>query len=318
MKFGVFDQYTPRVSNEQGFGTDVIEDNVYTEVEPGTAHLVGDTTPLGIVSTPSSTLFRDLSVVSNEAMLMGNISKYFSRKADSLSVSIQEGFKYLTTYNYDPMETLHPAQLDNFTSTIDFLDHESMKVPQPNGMKGELLPVTAMLLYHAKVMQKVLTDVIRPAATRFGHYLTVPFDRAERRDFEYGIHIGEDRDRLIAEESKHFTSNRSSTTTLGKVFNSFSDFVTAERNMLEVSSLVNAGGTDDVKKAVMALTQTASALVRRMSEDSKITTSNEFAKMVSDQLTEVGRWVEWYAAQMTRIIETNNVLYEIEKEILKL
>lgn len=274
--------------------------------------------PLQVDDTPSNQLFEELGTISNEAMGMGNISKYFGRKADTLSVSIQEGFKYLTTYNYDPMETLHPKQLQSFVTGIDFFDHESMKVPQPNGLKGELLPVTAMLLEHAKVMSKVLNEVIRPATSRFGHYLSVPFDRAERRDFEFGISIGVDRIKLIEDEAKLYTGNRTSNTTLGAVFNSFADLVSAERNMQEVNALVHGGGTTEIKKAVQALVQTSGALIRRIGEDRNITASNEFAKMISEQLSEAGRWVEWYAAQMTRIIEVNNVLYEIEEEVLKL
>lgn len=309
MKLGIFDQYATRPSNE----------NIEDEWGPTpTAEPTGDTEPLGIDDTPSNQLFKDLYTVANEAMDMGNISKYFGRKVDSLSVSIQEGFKYLTTYNYEPMETLHPAQLAMFTDSLDFLDHSDLKVPQPNGLKGEILPLTALLVEHAKVMQLVLTNVIRPATSRFGHYLTVPFDRAERRDFEFGINISADRDRLIQAESKFFAGGRAAQTTLGQVFNSFSDFVEAERNMQTVNTLLSGGGTDEMKKAVQALAQTSSALVRRMAEERKVTTSNEFAKMVGEQLAEVGRWVEWYAGQMTRIIETNNVLFDIEKEILKI
>lgn len=274
--------------------------------------------PLVVEDTPSNQLFVDLGTISNEAMSMGNISKYFGRKADSLSVSIQEGFKYLTTYNYDPMETLHPNQLASFTTGLDFHEHESMKVSQPNGLKGEILPVTSMLREHAKLMVKVVNEVIRPATSRFGHYLSVPFDRAERRDFEFGINIGADLIKLVDAESKFYTGNRASGTTLGSVFNSFSDFVSAERNMQEVNALVHGGSTDEIKKAVQALIQTSNALIRRIGEDRNIGTSNEFAKMIADQLTDVGRWVEWYAAQMTRIIEVNNVLYAIEEQILDL
>ena len=304
MKFGIFDQYAPRPSNE----------NIEDEWGPSAQSTAE---PLQIDDSPSNQLFRELGTISNEAMMMGNITKYFGRKVDGLSVSLQEGFKYLTTYNYDPMETLHPSNVATFTSSLDFLEHDSLAIAQPNGLKGEILPLTAMLVDHAKVMQKVLTEVIRPATSRFGHYLTVPFDRAERRDFEFGVHISDDRERLVSEEGKYFTGNRAAQTTLGKVFNSFTDFVEAERNMQHINTMLNGGGTEEVKKAVNALSQTASALIRRMSED-KVSSSNEFAKMVADQLSEVGRWVEWYAAQMTRIIETNNVLYEIEKAILKL
>lgn len=313
MKFGIFDQV-----NKTTTGHAVSNENIEDEwgLPPAAAETTAE--PLNISDTPDNRLFQDLDTISQEAMMMGNISNYFGRKVDSLSVSIQEGFKYLTTYNYDPMETLHPAQLETFVASLDFLEHDSVKVPQPNGLKGEILPLTAMLLEHARVMDQVLNEVIRPATTRFGHYLSIPFDRAERRDFEYGISISADREKLIKAESTMWTGNRTAQTTLGKVFNSFSDFVAAERNMLEVNAIVKGGSTVEMKKAVNALSQTATALIRRISEEKKVATSNEFAKMIGEQLAEVGRWTEWYAAQMTRIIETNNVLYEIEKEILSL
>lgn len=298
MKLGIFDEVNKIISKE---------DFDVSELEP-----------LQVNDSPSNQLFEDLGTISTESMMMGNISKYFGRKVDSLSVSIQEGFKYLTTYNYDPMETLHPTQLATFTSSLQFHEHEDLKVSQPNGLKGEILPLTALLVEHAKVMDKVLNEVIRPATSRFGHYLSVPFDRAERRDFEFGISISSDRIKLIEAESKFYTGNRAAQTTLGKAFNSFADFVEAERNMQTVSQLIHGGSTDEIKKSVQALVQTANALIRRISEDRSTGTSNEFAKMIGEQLSEAGRWVEWYAAQMTRIIETNNVLYEIEQSILDL
>lgn len=308
MKFGILSQYVTKVSIE-----DIID-----QENPSDEALPVNDVPLQIDDSPSNQLFEDLGTISNEAMSMGNISKYFGRKTDALSVSIQEGFKYLTTYNYDPMETLHPNQIASFTTGLDFFEHEDLKIPQPNGLKDEILPLTVRLIEHARIMAQVVNEVIRPATSRFGHYLSIPFDRAERRDFEFGITLPVDRLALIEEESKLYLGNRISTTTLGKAFNSFSDFVTAERNMQVVNQLVHGGATGDIKKSVQALVQTASALVRRIGEERTTTTSNEFAKMIGDQLAEAARWVEWYSAQMTRIIETNNVLYEIEKTLLKL
>jgi hypothetical protein len=301
MNFGIF--ATPAKPS--------VEDFDVSELEPTVQ-------PLEVDDGPSNALFEQLGTISTEAMMMGNISKYFGRKVDSLNVSIQEGFKYLTTYNYDPMETLHPNQLQSIVNGLDYFEVESLKISQPNGLKGEILPLTAMLVDHAKVMTLVLDEVIRPATSRFGHYLSLSFDRADRRDFEFGISIGADRMKLLEDESKLYTGTRQSQTTFGKAFNSFADFVSAERNMQTVSQLVHGGATDEIKKAVQALVQTAGALIRRISEERSTTTSNEFAKMISDQLAEAGRWVEWYSAQMTRIIETNNVLYEIEKELLAL
>jgi len=292
------------------------EEIVYDEGAP--AHVNAETETLGVDTQPDNALFKQLRTISTEALSIGNFARYFSRKADSLSIAVQEGFKYLTTYNYDPMETLHPMQMDNYVSTLDFMDHEDLKVPQPTSFKGELLPYTTLLLERAQTMNKVLTNVIQPATTRFGHYLSLPMDRAERRDFEYGINIQDDREKMVKEDAKLFGSNRSSSASLGELFNSFSDFVSAERNMLSVKATLGEGGMDQVKKAVQALTITAGALIRRLGEDTNHKPSTEFVRMISDQLTEVARWVEWYAGQMTRIIETNNALYEVEKSILKL
>lgn len=292
------------------------EEIIYDADAP--AHVNAATAPLLVSDQPDNALFKQLDTISTEALAIGNFARYFSRKADALNIAVQEGFKYLTTYNYEPMETLHPMEMDNFTSTMDFFEHEDVKVPQPVGFKGELLPYTSLLIERAQTMNKVLENVLKPATSRFGHYLSMPMDRAERRDFEFGINIQDDRDKMNKEDAKLFGSNRSAQASLGNLFNSFSDFVEAERNMLTVKATLGEGGMDAVKKSVQALTITAQALIKRLGQDTTHKPSGEFVKMISDQLTEVAKWVEWYAGQMTRIIDTNNAIYEAEKVILTL
>lgn len=273
--------------------------------------------PLNVVQAPDTTLFQELGTVSTEAGFIGNVARYFSRRADSLNIAVREGFKYLTTFTYDPMETLHPGQMVSFVQNLDYMELEDLKVAQPVGFKDKLLPYTASLLDRAKVMDQVLEQVIRPATARFGHYLTTPVDRAERRGFQYGVQIGQSIDELVKADAQFFASSRSSTASFGKLFDSMSDFVGSERNMLEVNTVLKGGVTSDVKNAVNALSLTATALIDRIGKESDIKTSSEFAKMMAEELTEVAKWVEWYAVQMTRIIETNNVLYAIEVELLK-
>lgn len=305
MKSGVFAKHN-KLSLES-----IIED--VAEIEP-----IGDNAvPLTIDTAPDNELFKQLGTIATESFTIGNFARYFTRKSESLSIAVQEGFKYLTTFNYDPMDALHPAEMSNFVSTLDFMDLEDLKVAQPNSLKGDLLSYTALLVVHANTMQKVLDDVIKPATSRFGHYLSLPMDRAERKDFEFGIIIESDRDQLVKEEAKHFGSNRSSSVRLGDLFNSFDDFVTAERNMQTVKSIIGINSTNQVKEAVNALTVTASTLIRRLGEDANNKPSNEFVRMISEQLTEVARWVEWYSAKMTKIIETNNTLAAVEKTLLK-
>lgn len=316
MKLGNISKYIKEagISTESEHYSD--EEIVYDGGAP--AHVNAETAPLMLDDAPDNALFKQLNTIATESFSIGNFARYFSRKAEALNISVQEGFKYLTTYNYDPMETLHPLEMSNFTSTMDFMDHEDVKVPQPVSFKGELLPYTVLLLERAQTMNKVLTNVIQPATSRFGHYLSMPMDRAERRDFEYGINITSDRDKMYQEDAKLFGNNRSAQASLGSLFNSFSDFVEAERNMNAVKATLGEGGMDQVKKAVQALTITAGALIKRLGQDEKNKPSGEFVRMISDQLTEVAKWVEWYSAQMTRVIETNNALYAAEKAILAL
>lgn len=320
MKYGNLSKYIKECgikSAPKSSVEDYIDEEIVTDMT-APAHVNPETEPLGVDTQPDNALFKQLQTISTEALVIGNFARYFSRKAESLNIAVKEGFKYLTTYNYDPMETLHPLQMANYVETLDFMEHEDLTVPQPISFKGELLPYTTLLLERAQVMTKVLTNVIQPATSRFGHYLSLPMDRAERRDFEYGINIQDDREKMTKEDAKLFGSNHSASAKLGNLFNSFSDFVESERNMLAVKAAIGEGGMDSVKKAVQALTITASALINRLGADEKNKPSGEFVKMISEQLTEVAKWVEWYAGQMTRIIETNNVLYAVEKEILKL
>lgn len=313
------------VSNEDsGIGQDDIHydptmNKFYTAGDPAAAEQTPETEVLPIDTTPVDQLFQDMNVVSTEAAIAGNLVNYFSRKADKINVSIREGFKYLTTMNYQPMEQLHPMQLESFVSTLVFEDHEKLKVHQPVGFKGELLPYTTGLLARARVMERVLNQVIRPAASRFGHYLSIPFDRAERRDFECGVMIDLPLEELIKDDAAYFSTTRNSTASLGELFTSFREVVQSEQNMLEVQGILGSGGAStEVKRAVDSLSVVATSLITRLGEDKVNKPSREFAMMIGEQLTEVAKWVEWYAVQMTRIIETNNVLYSIEKDIMKL
>ncbi|ARV76857.1 virion structural protein [Pseudomonas phage Phabio] len=325
MSTSLFKKYGVKISTED---SDIQQDDVHYDPvmnkffsagDPAAAEQTPETEILSIDPTPVTALFDQMEVVSTEAAITGNLVNYFSRKADKINMSIREGFKYITTMNYQPMEQLHPMQLESFLSTLVFDEHESLKVSQPAGFKGELAPYTTGLLARARVMAQVMNDVIRPAASRFGHYLSIPMDRAERRDFEGGIVTDLSIDQLIKDDAQFFAQNRSATASLGSLFGSFREVVEAENNMLAVQAILDGGAaSNEVKRAVDSLSVVATALITRLGEDTKNKPSREFSVMIADQLTEVAKWVEWYAMQMTRIIETNNVLYSIEKELRKL
>lgn len=290
----------------------------FTDGDPAAAEQTPETEALSVDPTPATQLIDDMRVVSNEAAFVGNLQNYFSRKSDKINMSIREGFKYLTTMNYNPMELLHPMQMESFVAGQTFDDNESLKVPQPAGFKGDMMTYTSSLVVRAGIMNRVLSDVLRPAASRFGYYLSMPMETATRSDFEAGILIDVPLEQLVKDEAEFFGSGRGGTASLGELFTSYREFVESEQNMMQVQNILSQGNTSEVKRAVEALSITATALIKRLGEDKQNRPSNEFAKMIGEQLSEVARWVEWYSAQMTRIIETNNCLYAIEKEIRKL
>lgn len=324
MKLSLLEKYGVKISQENIDGTtddihyDPTMNKFFTDGDPAAAEQTPETEALTIDPSPVDQLMNDLTVISNEAAIVGNLQNYFSRKADLININIREGFRYLTTMNYNPMEPLNPMQMESFVSGLVFDEHESLKVDQPTGFKGELLPYTTGLVVRAKVMAQVLDQVIRPAASRFGHYLSVPMDRADRAEFEGGVCFEVPLEELIKEDAQYFAANRQSSASLGKLFTSFREFLESEQNMLTIQGILSGGNTSEVKKAVDALSITATALIKRLGDNKSVRPSNEFASMIGEQLTVVAKWVEWYSVQMTRIIETNNCLYSIEKEIRKI
>lgn len=318
MKKGILSKYAENVSNES-LVSDVVFDSsqnkFFTEGSPQAAEQTEETEALPIEQTPTDNLFDAMNTISTEAGFIGNVSNYFQRKVSNFGIHVRDGFKHLTTWNYDPMLTLNPLSMTGFVTTLDYFEVEKETCPQPAGFKGEILPYTDGLVVRARIMAQIVEKVIKPAAARFGHYITTPIDRAERRTFEYGIDIDQSIDQLVKDDAAYFAANRQVTASFGKLYSSLNDFVLAERNMVEVNTILKGGETSTVKTAVAALSQTATALMERIAKDSEIKTSSEFAKMMADELTEVAKWVEWYAIQMTRIIETNNVLAATEKQL---
>ena len=323
MSNSIINKYAEKVSTEDiqtesNVVFDSSQNKFFTEGDPQAAEQTPETEAIAFDQTPTDKLFDALGTISTEAGYIGNVSNWFARKVSNMGVHIKEGFRYLTTWNYDPLLPLNPLSTSNFVSTLDYLEVEKIIVPQPAGFKGQILPYTVGLVSRAAIMAQVVEKVIKPAAARFGHYLSTPEDRAERRNFQYGIDIDQSIDQLVKADAQFFAANRQATASFGKLYGSMNDFAEAERYMAEVNTILKGGETSTVKNAVEALSQTVTALMERIGKDGDIKTSSEFAKMMSEELTQVAKWVEWYSIQMTRIIETNNVIAATEKQLREL
>ena len=259
--------------------------------------------------SPDQQLFMALDTISTEAAFIGNMGNYFKRKLSHFGMSITEGFNYLTTWNYDPMLPLSPLIVRGAVDTLDYLEVGGLMVQQPNGFKGELLPYTGKLIRRTEIMHRIIDNAIKPLTMRFGHYLANPSERSETRDFQFPVTLGNMLPELIKEDSEHFTNNRQATVKFNKLFSSMSEFVSCIENIHEVSNAVKAGGTEDIKGHVKNLVDTVNALMTDISTNKEHEASKEFTKMLSEELKIAAQWVEWYAVQMTRIIETNNTLH---------
>lgn len=268
-----------------------------------------------LVTNPSLELYKTLESISVEANYIGNVSNYFQRKLINLGISIKSGFEYLTTWNYDPMETLNPSAMSSFVGTLDYLEMGKIIVPQPNGFKGELLPYTARLLQRTELMKEVIDTVIKPATARLGHYLANPVERSETRGFVFGVSTTIRLEDVLKKDREFFASNRQVTVMFNKLYSSLSEFVSCEQNMKETANAVSGGGVDGIRKSIKALVDITNALMSDIADNKLNETSKEFTKLLASELKVVAEWVEWYALTMTRIIETNNVLAETEKQL---
>lgn len=268
-----------------------------------------------LVTNPSLELYKTLESISVEANYIGNVSNYFQRKLINLGINIKSGFEYLTTWNYDPMETLNPSAMSSFVGTLDYLEMGKIIVPQPNGFKGELLPYTARLLQRTELMKEVIDTVIKPATARLGHYLANPVERSETRGFVFGVSTTIRLEDVLKKDREFFASNRQVTVMFNKLYSSLSEFVSCEQNMKETANAVSGGGVDDIRKSIKALVDITNALMSDIADNKLNETSKEFTKLLASELKVVAEWVEWYALTMTRIIETNNALAETEKQL---
>lgn len=264
------------------------------------------------------TLYETLETISNEAQFIGNFVNYFNRKSANFKVGIKDGFNYLTTYNYAPLETLHPQNLKFFlNSGIEYLDLKDFVAVVPFGLRGELLPYTNELVRRVSLMSSVIDVVVKEATSTVASFINDPSLRSERR-FKSNSKINFDLDSIKKEESKYFDATRRAQSKFQEVYNSFNDFITCEENLLTVRKELKEGQLVELKRSIENLCLLTTTLIEQIGKepmDGRDKPSKEFSEFVAAEVTHAAKWTEWYALQMTRIIETNNCLATTEKEL---
>ena len=280
----------------------------------GTNDVISNESAEPKVIDPIKQLYLACESISTEAAEMGNIAGYFARSGANLSMSLKRGFELLTTYNYAPLATLYPANMATIMRTVDYLAIQDQVCPQPRGFSGNLHDYVMGMAPRLTLAVSIQKNVIAPAMTRLGYYVTNAAERGERRDFPGGAADIAQIGKLLAEEAKYFKNDNSPTATFGQLFQSNSDFIKAEVKMVEYGKLLAASPPAAVRTSVEQLVSVAEGLFKSLSSD-RDPASKQLIQTIGNELATVAKWVEWYAVQITRLTETNQVFSQLEKEL---
>lgn len=84
--------------------------------------------------------------------------------------------------------------------------------------------------------------------------------------------------------------------------------------MVEYGKLLAVSPPAAVRTSVDQLVSVAEGLFKSLSSD-RDPASKQLIQTIGNELATVAKWVEWYAVQITRLTETNQVFSQLEKEL---
>lgn len=252
--------------------------------------------------------------ISMEAAEMGSISGWFARMGSNISMAVQRGFELMTTYNWAPLTTLYPSNMNTVMRSRDYMEIQTKPVSQPRGFSGNLHDYVMGLAPRIQLACAIKANVLDPAIQRLGYYVTNPTERGERRDFPGGAADVGQLSKLLAEEAKYFKGGSDATATFGQLFSNNAEFVKAEYQMVDYGKLLAQTPPSAVKASVEQLVAVAQGLFKSLSSE-RDPASKQLIQTIGNELATVAKWVEWYAVQMTRLTETNAVFAQLEREL---
>jgi hypothetical protein len=252
--------------------------------------------------------------ISMEAAEMGSIAGWFARMGSNVSMAVKRGFELMTTYDWAPLTTLYPSNMNTVMRSLDYMEIQSKPVSQPRGFSGNLHDYVIGLAPRIQLACAIKANVIDPAIQRLGHYVTNPGERGDRRDFPGGAADIGQLAKLLAEEAKYFKGGSDATASFGQLFSNNAEFVKAEFQMVEYGKLLAQTPPSAVKASVEQLSAVAQGLFKSLSSE-RDPASKQLIQTIGNELVAVAKWVEWYAVQITRLTETNAVFAQLEREL---
>lgn len=280
----------------------------------GTNEVVSNESIAAPVVDPIRQLYRTCETISTEAAEMGNIAGYFARSGATMAMSLKRGFELLTTYNWAPLTTLYPQNMSTVMRTLDYMVIQEQFCAQPRGFTGNLHDYVMGMAPRILLASQIQQNVIAPAITRLGYYVTNASERGERRDFPGGAADIAQISKLIAEEAKFFGAGNDATAKFGELFSNNAEFVKAEFKMVEYGKLLAVSPPTKVRAAVEQLVAVSEGLFKSLSTE-RDPASKQLIQTIGNELATVAKWVEWYALQITHLTETNQVFAQLEREL---
>ena len=84
--------------------------------------------------------------------------------------------------------------------------------------------------------------------------------------------------------------------------------------MVEYGKMLAVSSPTMVRAAVEQLVAVSEGLFKSLSSE-RDPASKQLIQTIGNELATVAKWVEWYAVQITRLTETNQVFAQLEKEL---
>lgn len=264
---------------------------------------------------PIRQLYIACESISNEAAEMGSIAGWFARSGNNISMAVKRGFELLATYNWAPLATLYPANMAPIMRSLDYMVIQEQICSQPRGFSGNLHDYVMSMAPRILMATTIKQNVIDPAIQRLGYYVTNAKERGERRDFPGGAADIAQIAKLIANEAKFFSAGgNEASATFGQLFSNNAEFVQAEFKMVEYGKMLAVSSPTMVRAAVEQLVAVSEGLFKSLSSE-RDPASKQLIQTIGNELATVAKWVEWYAVQITRLTETNQVFSQLEKEL---
>jgi hypothetical protein len=280
----------------------------------GTNEVVSNESADNVQIDPIRQFYVACESISMEAAEMGAISGWFARMGANVSMSIKRGFELMTTFNWAPLTTLYPSNMNTVMRSLDYMEIQSTPVSMPRGFTGNLHDYVMGMAPRIATAVNVKATVIDPAIKRLGYYVTNPTERGDRRDFPGGAADATQLAKFLADEAKFFKAGNDATTMFGNLFSNNAEFVKAEFQMVEYGKLLAQASPEQVRASVEQLVAVAQGLFKSLSSE-RDPASKQLIQTIGNELATVAKWVEWYAIQITRLTEVNQVFAQLEKEL---